>query len=195
MFQSTRPRGRTRHASESSAGLSGLFQSTRPRRRTRPGGVQHRFFLLCFNPRVLAGGRDNIDRCLRRNDLFQSTRPRGRTRRLKRLHGRGSTVSIHASSREDATAQALRDMPVGGFQSTRPRGRTRQIAVLDDYEQGVSIHASSREDATLSFLSFSPRNEVSIHASSREDATRFFPRKNRLARFQSTRPRGRTRQF
>ena len=106
--------------------------------------------LLCFNPRVLAGGRDtdviqHID-----SVLFQSTRPRGRTR-LGNTFFVGSLrpVSIHASSREDATFFSSlnrqissfnprvlaggRDHPLRilqvfiTFQSTRPRGRTRRL--------------------------------------------------------------------
>ena len=146
-----------------------------------------------FNPRVLAGGRD----VTRRRDFlicgFQSTRPRGRTRRSKALSAAEVSVSIHASSREDATMGAH----------------------CDRLEKLVSIHASSREDATSSgytrasfgvFQSTRPRGRtrqsgesvkrriiVSIHASSREDATYFASGSIRLLRFQSTRPRGRTR--
>ena len=61
--------------------------------------------LFRFNPRVLAGGRDGIRR----------------KRKVTRC------VSIHASSREDAT-----DLPGFGFLNAP-----------------VSIHASSREDATI----------------------------------------------
>ena len=104
---------------------------------------------LGFNPRVLAGGRDD--------DPFAEKN--------------GVRVSIHASSREDATSGLRYGL---------------RITV-------VSIHASSREDATMGidapYLSahFNPRvlaggrdttqnigdtnNDVSIHASSREDAT------------------------
>ena len=126
--------------------------------------------------------------------MFQSTRPRGRTRRFRLPKVGGSMVSIHASSREDAT----------------------RIFDEIDHSKLVSIHASSREDATtlcilkLSLGSFNPRvlaggrdcayqcavhpepgfnprvlaggrdvpafcfsppHTVSIHASSREDAT------------------------
>ena len=104
------------------------------------------------------------------------------------------------------------------FQSTRPRGRTRPARSFGRNSQTpVSIHASSREDATCSGISGRLIIQVSIHASSREDATTtagsaficfgFNPRVlaggrdlcvflNRFisVRFQSTRPRGRTRQ-
>ena len=62
---------------------------------------------LRFNPRVLAGGRDhNFQKSLDRY-LFQSTRPRGRTR-LESFNTLNATfVSIHASSREDATSSHL----------------------------------------------------------------------------------------
>ena len=60
--------------------------------------------------------------------LFQSTRPRGRTRRKNSQHALTRPVSIHASSREDATIGC----------DNLPR-----LMI-------VSIHASSREDATVS---------------------------------------------
>ncbi len=57
-------------------------------------------------------------------------------------------VSIHASSREDATSPALRSTIQYAFQSTRPRGRTRRFLPFTFIAVRVSIHASSREDAT-----------------------------------------------
>ena len=57
-----------------------------------------------FNPRVLAGGRDRAQAAL----------------------CRAQNVSIHASSREDATCLVqVFFHSRHGFQSTRPRGRTR----------------------------------------------------------------------
>ena len=130
------------------------------------------FFLtvICFNPRVLAGGRDVSIRCLMILSVFQSTRPRGRTRRQSMLLCLVVPVSIHASSREDATRSAKYVVEQFAFQSTRPRGRTRRIFDEIDHEKLVSIHASSREDATLCLLMLGCN-----------------------ALFQSTRPRGRTR--
>ena len=61
--------------------VQGSFQSTRPRGRTRRTKHTHDTPHNCFNPRVLAGGRD----------------------RLVNLPVSSSNVSIHASSREDAT--------------------------------------------------------------------------------------------
>ena len=125
------------------------FQSTRPRGRTRP--MVFLFFLQewGFNPRVLAGGRDF------RN--FTSVML--------------VVVSIHASSREDATLSSIACIAARVFQSTRPRGRTRQLANLPVSSSKVSIHASSREDATHLPPNPGYKNDVSIHASSREDAT------------------------
>ena len=78
-----------------------------------------------FNPRVLAGGRDWHNPRRRDHGEFQSTRPRGRTRPGKK-GGRGKEIiSIHASSREDATGSNRRSLSSKTFQSTRPRGRTR----------------------------------------------------------------------
>ena len=62
------------------------FQSTRPRGRTRPYSCLIYNDVLCFNPRVLAGGRDFVQYLL---PLYIE-------------------VSIHASSREDATARFRR---------------------------------------------------------------------------------------
>ena len=84
-------------------GTAKKFQSTRPRGRTRPAELQQRDADLCFNPRVLAGGRDIRSMRLPKVLLFQSTRPRGRTR--------PSAASLNSANAK--------------FQSTRPRGRTR----------------------------------------------------------------------
>ena len=65
-------------------GTAKKFQSTRPRGRTRRGRDESRFLIPCFNPRVLAGGRDQLNY----NNAMQTC------------------VSIHASSREDATFAA-----------------------------------------------------------------------------------------
>ena len=124
------------------------FQSTRPRGRTRRGYIVIVSGHNGFNPRVLAGGRDSVPS---RNCAYTS-------------------VSIHASSREDATFVIGYLENLKRFQSTRPRGRTR----LD--------HAGTHSGI-----------EVSIHASSREDATQFFQFLFPEVVFQSTRPRGRTR--
>ena len=59
------------------------------------------------------------------NFEFQSTRPRGRTRLPGLINRLIKKVSIHASSREDATSYWQSRRYSGQFQSTRPRGRTR----------------------------------------------------------------------
>ena len=125
------------------------FQSTRPRGRTRRWRFCPAYWTWSFNPRVLAGGRDcSAKPCLHR-DKFQSTRPRGRTRRSIASALFAGSVSIHASSREDATSGIQRDKNFVVFQSTRPRGRTRLSAsCFIRVVHLVSIHASSREDAT-----------------------------------------------
>ena len=171
------------------------FQSTRLPARTRCKTTDNIFVNTGFKPRVLAGGRDR------------------RLRPFRDVVG----VSIHASSREDATPGTSSACVFSAFQSTRPRGRTRPARSFGRNSQTpVSIHASSREDATCSGISGRLIIQVSIHASSREDATTtagsaficfgFNPRVlaggrdlcvflNRFisVRFQSTRPRGRTR--
>ena len=125
-FQSTRPRGRTRHkvilcyekcdvsihaSSREDATRqhwipvqTQKFQSTRPRGRTRHFVSASALSDTCFNPRVLAGGRDAI------RLIFElagsSFNPRvlagGRDPTPVLLTG-ATAVSIHASSREDAT--------------------------------------------------------------------------------------------
>ena len=149
---------------------------------------------ICFNPRVLAGGRDL----------------------LQWLSDPANKVSIHASSREDATPFIIL---INTKSSFNPRvlagGRDGCYPLIMDSESLVSIHASSREDATRSrilvskLFCFNPRVlaggrdsmrsernisiKVSIHASSREDATSILPIPLNDSVFQSTRPRGRTR--
>ena len=169
-----------------------MFQSTRPRGRTRLNSLDYDGLELCFNPRVLAGGRDILPVLVFTDSVFQSTRPRGRTRQSCRFHPKQLDVSIHASSREDATpfvfdfikSRCFNPRVLAGgrdlfwrdcrglavFQSTRPRGRTRLHCQHLFLPLQVSIHASSREDATL-------KNDL--------------PGFGFL--FQSTRPRGRTR--
>ena len=125
-----------------------------------------------FNPRVLAGGRDNAKTATHRNGTFQSTRPRGRTRREHLAHkvsepgfnprvlagGRDKRFEeqiVHKrfqSTRPRGRTRRSRvvNLPVSSsFQSTRPRGRTRQDNTMFDKAFCVSIHASSREDATI----------------------------------------------
>ena len=215
-FQSTRPRGRTRllvrrvlgyesvvsiHASSREDATVILrmfskhhrFQSTRPRGRTRLSGGIPPEDKERFNPRVLAGGRDVLRIYLLKEGKFQSTRPRGRTRRRKRGKPLRDKVSIHASSREDATLFAAISAACARFQSTRPRGRTRRQLLTSLLDRGVSIHASSREDATEKqrrvecIWRFNPR----VLAGGRDI---FWTRLRFSDGFQSTRPRGRTRQ-
>ena len=168
-----------------------------------------------FNPRVLAGGRDQHTLKSFRVNKFQSTRPRGRTRPTRTSITSRCHVSIHASSREDATFLfSLRPghgsfnprVLAGGrdqmfhitfaqglFQSTRPRGRTRRAGSginISPERFNPRVLAGGRD---LAVRLRRPALHVSIHASSREDATYYiliFPIVNG---FQSTRPRGRTR--
>ena len=147
---------------------------------------------------------------------FQSTRPRGRTRLPKAHRGDDQAVSIHASSREDATHGRHRLSDQACF-NPRVLAGGRDGKTYEDYRSGyVSIHASSREDATRTRRGIQIGIKVSIHASSREDATLFkilvriftivsihassredatLTKRSILTtmEFQSTRPRGRTR--
>ena len=148
-FQSTRPRGRTRHSCIDLPHVILGFQSTRPRGRTR----RDSYCLDCtqhgFNPRVLAGGRD----------AQWLSDPANKA------------VSIHASSREDATLLLDNINILLWFQSTRPRGRTRQDETADIERQlrfNPRVLAGGRD---LCPWRSGCRISVSIHASSREDAT------------------------
>ena len=148
------------------------FQSTRLPARTRCKTTDNIFVNTGFKPRVLAGGRDR------------------RLRPFRDVVG----VSIHASSREDATPGTSSACVFSAFQSTRPRGRTRRIPC-------------TTSSVPFMFQSTRPRGRtrpeplqklrrvicVSIHASSREDATSPALRSTIQYAFQSTRPRGRTR--
>ena len=102
-------------------------------------------------------------------------------------------VSIHASSREDATLSLIVPYSPQWFQSTRPRGRTRHTDTLPsapDNRFNPRVLAGGR-DAKRKEENF--ERDVSIHASSREDATTFLRIPVIKTMFQSTRPRGRTR--
>ena len=176
------------------ANLIITFQSTRPRGRTRPAEAPE---MPSKGVSIHASSREDAtsyDPERKVFIMFQSTRPRGRTRLRKLcLCGALHYVSIHASSREDATIfQGTFNMRLT-FQSTRPRGRTRHkrlLAVNHGQRFNPRVLAGGRDNATDDeVFGF----QVSIHASSREDATRLIHRCWRRLKFQSTRPRGRTR--
>ena len=264
MFQSTRPRGRTRPRSNYKRDAKEQFQSTRPRGRTRHNlpALNATFIVsihassredatrlellsipcdrvsihassredatkticlpvlpTCFNPRVLAGGRDcPVAGCLApcpvsihassREDatggfracvvtfaLFQSTRPRGRTRHLFptsliNLHTRFNP-RVLAGGRDVFTNMTFFPFL---FQSTRPRGRTR-LMVACQVKQNFLFQSTRPRGRTRPARSPARATfwRVSIHASSREDATIVDGEKPVEFRFQSTRPRGRTR--
>ena len=124
---------------------------------------------------------------------FQSTRPRGRTRLLCEWFDPSFEVSIHASSREDATTLVIDGEVFIRFQSTRPRGRTR-LPVFSgtkiSYCFNPRVLAGGRD---ADCIAKRIKRSVSIHASSREDATRLDYMHDATEQFQSTRPRGRTR--
>ena len=125
-----------------------MFQSTRPRGRTRPPVSR---VVAVQNVSIHASSREDATKTaeiIPRFTGFQSTRPRGRTRLYLRGIIAKFTVSIHASSREDATRVPLICLLKEVFQSTRPRGRTRHNLIYNEPSTDVSIHASSREDAT-----------------------------------------------
>ena len=107
----------------------------------------------CFNPRVLAGGRDKPFHKIHKITGFQSTRPRGRTRRRS----------------------ACSDTPAHGFNPRVLAGGRDSSLIVHDRPSVVSIHASSREDATIELGLMTKPPVVSIHASSREDATALSP--------------------
>ena len=128
-------------------------------------------FHVSFNPRVLAGGRDTS------HPDNHHTTPRFNPRVL--AGGRDASVtliqfldlvSIHASSREDATCLHSSACKTISF-------NPRVLAGGRDHKR------NNRSSQTT----------VSIHASSREDATVESPGFSCSPLFQSTRPRGRTR--
>ena len=170
MFQSTRPRGRTRRTflrPRKTRGVS-IHASSREDATNNRQQISE---WTSFNPRVLAGGRD----------------PRSA---FDRSHG---YVSIHASSREDATVKSARTLTRPSFNPRVLAGGRDAKHPTTEHQLNVSIHASSREDATLAGMMSYATDKVSIHASSREDATALWHRAYNLIWFQSTRPRGRTR--
>ena len=145
-----------------------MFQSTRPRGRTRP--VLTWLVILCFNPRVLAGGRDIPPEDKERSD----------------------GVSIHASSREDATCLSFRTFSLSSFNPRVLAGGRDRYSGRWRRASGVSIHASSREDATITLRSRSIRSRFNprVLAGGRDERKVFIIK---YMEFQSTRPRGRTR--
>ena len=87
-------------------------------------------FMYRFNPRVLAGGRDYN---LIYNEWFRD-------------------VSIHASSREDATHFGSSSALFGiCFNPRVLAGGRDSPSMTQQHFKDVSIHASSREDATKTF--------------------------------------------
>ena len=195
MFQSTRPRGRTRLMGSESIEVQHWFQSTRPRGRTRPVHRDAQAPANSFNPRVLAGGRD-IDETKYHAMLDVSIHASSREDATVALASARdlTAVSIHASSREDATRV---QSPPSACLEVSIHASSREDATWNScvvsFLKLVSIHASSREDATSDRQTMIGRYPVSIHASSREDATPNAEYQLEESWFQSTRPRGRTR--
>ena len=218
MFQSTRPRGRTRRHTSNSKAATHWFQSTRPRGRTRPVMILSVRCLSCFNPRVLAGGRDHPLCCLQ---IFIAVSIHASSREDATLWHRAYNliwnVSIHASSREDATSLGYHVDWQTMFQSTRPRGRTRHPFFLrhiryDCFNPRVLAGGRDR----LWFVhsgdahSFNPRvlagGRDRLMNTTHSPNSSFNPRvlaggrdengynPQHIQQFQSTRPRGRTRQ-
>ena len=240
MFQSTRPRGRTRPCVPVIRPLQSVSIHASSREdATRMGGCVFR--RNRFNPRVLAGGRDLLrgslqlltpvsihassreDATFREKAAFRTgivsihASSREDATRDKPKERYSFTVSIHASSREDATSHCKSSAGSFCFNPRVLAGGRDPLTKASILTTMVSIHASSREDATISTpykLSrhcFNPRvlaggrdlltkmrkrrPIVSIHASSREDATLSQIKRIGTAKFQSTRPRGRTRPY
>ena len=191
-------------------------QSTRPRARTRHDFQLFKLLNQSFNPCVLAGGRDHTPRYRKSHKLFQSTRPHGRTRQINHDKLEAIKVSIHASSREDATFLFMATPFLSVFQSTHPHGRTRQMRTHNGREsigfnprvltggrdkifqlpaifelfQSTRPHGRTR----LAFI-FYQQGGVRFQSTRPHGRTRLAPnRSHRTAEgFQSTRPHGRTR--
>ena len=170
-FQSTRPRGRTRHG-YSSIGSVTFVSIHASSREDATLASRLQFDLECFNPRVLAGGRDPALAHLGEQAvLFQSTRPRGRTRLTTQAITaitRSFNPRVLAGGRDRDYTLVPSDFV---FQSTRPRGRTRHVIIhwfLVILCFNPRVLAGGRDMIFL--FEYSP-SRVSIHASSREDAT------------------------
>ena len=106
--------------------------------------------VACFNPRVLAGGRD----LCRRLSLIVLVRFNPRVlaggRDYEDLKDILSfEVSIHASSREDATDIAVTRLSPLRFNPRVLAGGRDYSRNRCKHDSTVSIHASSREDATF----------------------------------------------
>ena len=168
-------------------------QSTRPRARTRHDFQLFKLLNQSFNPCVLAGGRDHTPRYRKSHKLFQSTRPHGRTRQINHDKLEAIKVSIHASSREDATFLFMASPFLSVFQSTHPHGRTRQMRTHNGRE---SIGFNPRVLTGGRDKIFQLPAIFELFQSTRPHGrTRLAPnRSHRTAEgFQSTRPHGRTR--
>ena len=84
------------------------------------------------------------------NFEFQSTRPRGRTRLPGLINRLIKKVSIHASSREDATSRFPLIRARRCFNPRVLAGGRDVLLAITALQRAVSIHAPSREDATVS---------------------------------------------
>ena len=145
-----------------------------------------------FNPRVLAGGRDITSEAAGIDFAFNPRVLAGGRDIVTSGDSRVSPLSIHASSREDATAMRLSNTLLYTFNPRVLAGGRDQGQYVCRFCQSVSIHASSREDATLYAIAnlvimcFNPR----VLAGGRDPHTMH---NGSIFKFQSTRPRGRTR--
>ena len=164
MFQSTRPRGRTRRnrTVDCKRHCVSIHASSRE---DATSSCAHRNTPSSFNPRVLAGGRDD-SHCVSYDFIqFQSTRPRGRTRLLVTIFRR--ILALFQSTRPRGRTRLFIchfHFSFFLFQSTRPRGRTRLLIlsrVMLLYSFNPRVLAGGR-DADINnimarYQSFNPR--------------------------------------
>jgi len=145
--------------------------------------------LLCFNPRLRAGGDPQGLGARKRYSKFQSTPPCGRRPLLVHELRPCVTVSIHASVREATTAT-----PGSGdtrvFQSTPPCGR-RRTRSRPLTRRTRCFNPRLRAGGDLARLHASIAEHVSIHASVREATMRAPGLNVSPIAFQSTPPCGR----
>ena len=125
---------------------------------------------------------------------FQSARPRVRTRQTKARMETPLVVSIRAPSGEDATFTVESFDKEVSVSIRAPSGEDATRRWWSRWAfQSVSIRAPSGEDATTPPCTCFCREMVSIRAPSGEDATATSKPSAAMVRFQSARPRVRTR--
>ena len=209
-FQSTHPRG-VRPLIGTQSARERRFQSTHPRGVRPPACGWCGSASSDFNPRTREGCDKDTGPACRPSPRFQSTHPRGVRLRLGITSNIQPCISIHAPAR-GATLPSMRlihsasisiHAPARGathgkssahvvgciFQSTHPRGGRLSRNKRQRNQRNISIHAPARGATNRGVLSGTVIC-ISIHAPARGATTYDSKLLLRVARFQSTHPRG-----